>query len=91
MFEKLPNSTRKFVRLEKARIRRQFSDYKSQKEAIANMYSKILNQPIVKKIGEEEIAKQEKAPQKQQKKESTQKPKTKNKKSKVQKIKKGKK
>ena len=50
MFKKLPNSTRKFIRSEKARIRRQFLDYKKQEEAITNMYNKILNQPIVKKI-----------------------------------------
>ena len=53
MFKKLPNSTRKFIRFEKARIRRQFLDYKAQKEAIANMYSKILNKPL----GHEVIAK----------------------------------
>ncbi len=46
MFKKLPNSTRKFIRFEKARIRRQFLDYKAQEEAIANMYNKILNQPL---------------------------------------------
>mgnify|MGYP001614733695 CR=1 FL=1 len=50
ILRKLPNSTRKFIRSEKARIRRQFLDYKTQKEAITNMYNKILNQPIVKKI-----------------------------------------
>ncbi|MBI2049906.1 MAG: hypothetical protein HYT35_00400 [Candidatus Staskawiczbacteria bacterium] len=46
VFKKLPNSTRKFVRSEKARIRRQFFDYKKQQEAIANMYNKILNPPM---------------------------------------------
>ena len=46
MFEKLPSSTRKFIRSEKARIRRQFLDYKAQEEAIANMYNKLLNSKI---------------------------------------------
>lgn len=91
MFKKLPNSTRKFIRLEKARIRRQFLDYKSQKEAIENMYKKVLNQPIVKKAGEIEPAKLEKTPPEQQKKKIAQKPKTKSKKQKVHKNKKGKK
>ena len=50
MFKKLPNSTRKFIRSEKARIRRQFLDYKKQEEAIKDMYNKIFNQPIVKKV-----------------------------------------
>ena len=60
MFKKLPNSTRKFIRLEKARIRRQFLDYKAQEEAIANMYSKILNQPITKEAEAVEPIKTEK-------------------------------
>jgi len=91
MFKKLPNSTRKFIRLEKARIRRQFLDYKNQKEAIENMYKKVLNQPIVRKVEEIEPVKLEKKPQEQQNKKTTQKPKTKNKKQKVHKNKKGKK
>ncbi|MBI3337671.1 MAG: hypothetical protein HY005_03610 [Candidatus Staskawiczbacteria bacterium] len=58
--KKLPNSTRKFIRFEKARIRRQFLDYKAQEEAIANMYSKILNQPIAEKIEAPKIIESEK-------------------------------
>lgn len=50
MFKKLPNSTRKFIRLKKAQIRRQFLGYKEQEEAIANMYNKILNKIIVKGV-----------------------------------------
>lgn len=60
MFKKLPNSTRKFIRSEKARIRRQFLDYKVQKEAIVNMYNKILNQLIAKKTEVPEPVKLEK-------------------------------
>lgn len=77
MFKKLPNSTRKFIRSEKARIRRQFLDYKVQEEAIANMYNKILNQPlghsptgeaIVKKLEISESTKlKEKLPKRQEK------------------------
>ena len=75
MFKKLPNSTRKFIRSEKARIRRQFLSYKQQKEAITNMYNKILNQPIVKKATEPKPVELEKTLFKKQKKETTKKPK----------------
>ena len=57
MFKKLPNSTRKFIRSEKARIRRQFLDYKKQEEAIKDMYNKIFNQPIVKKVEASKLVK----------------------------------
>jgi len=91
MFKKLPNSTRKFIRSEKARIRCQFLDYKKQEEAIKNMYSKVLNQPIIKKVESVEPIKTEKILENPQKKKTTQKPKTKSKKQKVHKNKKGKK
>lgn len=35
-------STKKFIRREKARIRRQFFDVKKQKEAIKEVYNKII-------------------------------------------------
>ena len=57
MYKKLPNSTRKFIRSEKARIRRQFLDYKKQEEAIKDMYNKIFNQPIVKKVEASKLVK----------------------------------
>ena len=38
-------STRKFIRLEKARIRRQFFDVKKQDELIDGLYKKFLNKP----------------------------------------------
>lgn len=41
MFKKMPYSTRKFIRLEKARIRRQFFDPKKQQELIAELYNKM--------------------------------------------------
>ena len=37
----MPYSTRKFIRSEKARIRRQFFDQKKQQELIAELYNKI--------------------------------------------------
>jgi len=40
MKKKLPKSIRKFIRLEKARIRRQFLDLKEQEELINNLYQK---------------------------------------------------
>ena len=42
MENKLSNSSRKFVRSEKARIRRQFFDVKKQKEMIDNLYKSLL-------------------------------------------------
>ena len=69
MFKKLPNSTRKFIRSEKARIRRQFLDYKAQEELITNMYDKILNRPIVKKVEMPEPIKIKKTSLKKQEKD----------------------
>ena len=43
MFKKLPNSTRKFIRSEKARIRRDILEPKKQDEMIKEMYNKLLN------------------------------------------------
>ncbi len=40
--KRLPNSTRKFIRLEKARIRAQYLDFKKQEELIKELYNKIL-------------------------------------------------
>ena len=37
----MPKSTRKFIRTEKARIRRQFLDIKKQEELIKEVYDKI--------------------------------------------------
>jgi len=41
MSKKIPNSLRKFIRREKARIRRRVLDEKKQKELIKEMYIKI--------------------------------------------------
>ena len=38
---RLPKSIRKFIRLEKAKIRRQFWDVKKQEELIKDMYNKL--------------------------------------------------
>jgi hypothetical protein len=45
MNKKMPKSVRKFIRTEKARIRRQFFDYKKQQEMIDKMYLDILKKP----------------------------------------------
>ena len=39
---RIKKSVRKFIRLEKARIRRQFLDYKKQEELIKEMYNKLV-------------------------------------------------
>lgn len=41
MVKKLPKSLRKYIRQEKARIRRETSDIKKQKELIDELYKKI--------------------------------------------------
>jgi len=57
MFKKMPYSTRKFIRSEKARIRRQFFDSKKQQELIAELYNKILGKTpeVVKEAGAAEV------------------------------------
>ena len=87
MPKKLPNSTRKFIRSEKARIRRQFLDYKAQEEAIASMYNKILNQPV-KKAELEKPVKLKVDPIKQKERVIAKKPKAKGRKTKIRKKKK---
>jgi len=42
MKEKLPKSLRKYIRMEKARIRREVLDIKKQEELINDLYQKIL-------------------------------------------------
>lgn len=44
MTSNLPKSVRKFIRLEKARIRSQFLDVKKQEELIAELYKKYFSQ-----------------------------------------------
>ena len=39
--KKFPNSVRKFIRIQKAQIRRQFWDIKRQNEEITEMYAKL--------------------------------------------------
>lgn len=75
MKNKMPKSTRKFIRAEKSRIRRQFFDYKKQQEMIDKMYSDISKKPEasikpaeVKEIKPEKIVKKEKNTKKQDKK-----------------------
>jgi len=41
MKKKLPKSLRKYIRKEKARIRREISDLKEREELIAGLYDKI--------------------------------------------------
>jgi hypothetical protein len=42
MEERLPKSIRKFIRLEKARIRREILNFKKQEELINDLYQKFL-------------------------------------------------
>jgi len=41
--KKFPKSIRKFIRKEKARIRREISDLKGQKKAIEKLYQQIIS------------------------------------------------
>jgi len=59
MNKKHTSSVRKFIRLEKAQIRRQFWDIKKQKEMIDAMYRKISGQQNPEeKLAEEVVAKE---------------------------------
>jgi hypothetical protein len=49
MKRKLPRSIRKHIRKEKARIRREFLDFKKQKEEIEKLYQKIFEQKLIHK------------------------------------------
>ena len=49
MKKKLPKSLRKFIRREKARIRREVLDLKEQERLINELYQKILKQLLDKK------------------------------------------
>ena len=53
IYNKLKKSDRKFIRLEKARIRRQFWDEKKQEEMITELYKKFLGNAIVKEVVQE--------------------------------------
>ena len=65
MFKKLPNSTKKFIRFEKARIRRGILDPKKQEEMIKEIYNKFLDkQPGQENIKKQETKKKEKSSQK---------------------------
>ena len=44
IYKKLKNSDRKFIRTEKARIRREFLDSKKQDEMISELYKKMLGE-----------------------------------------------
>lgn len=48
IYTQLKDSDRKFIRTEKARIRRQFLDLKRQEEMIAELYKRVLGKPSVK-------------------------------------------
>ncbi len=49
MKKKLPRSIRKFIRKEKARIRREVLDLKKQEELINELYKKFLKEPTKNK------------------------------------------
>lgn len=48
--KKMPNSVRKFIRTEKARIRRQFFDAKKQNEEITQLYKRLTNDPTAEVV-----------------------------------------
>lgn len=50
MGKRLPKSVRKFIRQEKARIRRGILDFKEQNKIIEELYSKFLPKPDSAKI-----------------------------------------
>jgi hypothetical protein len=50
--KKMPHSVRKFIRTEKARIRRQFLDVKRQDEEIIQLYKRLINDPTAEKVKE---------------------------------------
>ncbi|OGZ66934.1 MAG: hypothetical protein A3D34_02100 [Candidatus Staskawiczbacteria bacterium RIFCSPHIGHO2_02_FULL_33_16] len=76
--KKLSNSTRRFIRSEKARIRTQFLDFKKQEEMIAQMYSK-LNKKETKSPSDAPELKNEKLEEKDKKPKKTIKKSAKNK------------
>jgi hypothetical protein len=86
MFKKLPNSIRKFIRSEKARIRRDILDPKKQEEMIKDVYNKLLN-----KQSDQENVKKPKVEKKQEVNQKSKMQKSKKEKSKIEKTKKGKK
>ena len=57
----LPQSTRKFIRLEKARIRAEFFDVKKQEEKITELYNRFLAKPVLteKPVEKNDIKKEE--------------------------------
>jgi len=60
MTSNLPKSIRKFIRLEKARIRVQFFDQKKQEEMITELYKKLSSQPVIQTKAQGEPKKEEK-------------------------------
>jgi len=65
IYPQLKKSDRKFIRTEKARIRRQFSDSKKQQELINDLYKKM--------VGESKVAPKNTPTHKEVKKEETKK------------------
>lgn len=59
MKKRLPNSLRRFIRKEKARIRRGILDIKEQEELISKLYEKMIRKPkeVKEKSEEKEISK----------------------------------
>ena len=63
---RMPKSTRKFIRTQKARIRRQFFDIKKQEAEITELYKRVNGEPqieavkevVVKKVAVKETPKQ---------------------------------
>jgi len=63
--KRLPRSQRKYIRQEKARVRREVLDLKKQQELINQLYQKFFKKPVLEKPTLKKPTKiQEKAPQK---------------------------
>jgi hypothetical protein len=60
--KKMPRSVRKFIRTEKARIRRQFLDTKKQESEIAQLYKRLTNDPTAEIVAVKEKAVKKSAP-----------------------------
>jgi len=67
----LKKSDKKFVRLEKARIRSRFLDFKKQEEMITELYQRFLKQPKVKVEKVEEKPQEKKEVKKPEAKKAT--------------------
>lgn len=75
MNKNLTDSQRKFIRLEKSKIRKKFWDVKKQEEAITELYKRVSGDPTAKvEVAKKPVKKVVKVDQKSQQKKSKAKP-----------------